>query len=255
VANQLFHEGIITIWCRIWISTVNTGLWSIVVPSQERTRLKHIILGEITRLPCLIITVSEIHLLFSSSNPYYAVIITKEEVRGEVTKHYVVSRVRLAIFYVCNLTPLLFSRFLSTFYDLAHSLDPEKVDEKGQAAMRASSTSLENLKQCIHSWFMMLPRIPEGIPCMRVVNGKERNGKKSLKRPYHLEKPMWTQTRYFRIRFTETSNDRYYHQQLFAFEVLSDGYMRERTVLVSSSNRKKITGLMRSAVTFSMSFM
>ncbi|KAG8802187.1 hypothetical protein FRC18_007623, partial [Serendipita sp. 400] len=39
-------------------------------------------------------------------------------------------------------------------------------------------------------------------------------------------------------------------EQLFAFEVLSDDYMRERTVLVSGSAKKAITGLLVSATTF-----
>ncbi|KAG8827986.1 hypothetical protein FRC19_010494 [Serendipita sp. 401] len=38
--------------------------------------------------------------------------------------------------------------------------------------------------------------------------------------------------------------------KLFAFEVLSDDYMRERTVLVSGSAKKAITGLLVSATTF-----
>ncbi|PVG04419.1 hypothetical protein CPB86DRAFT_810233 [Serendipita vermifera] len=134
-------------------------------------------------------------------------IITKEEVRGEITKHYVVSRP----------IPLDFLR-------LGPFIGPGETRREG----------LFGESQTMYP-FVVSDGATDRRYTLYTNNERERTKWKEI-----LEETMSLREAYVDAN------------KLFAFEVLSDGYMRERTVLVSGSNRKKITGLMRSAVTFNL---
>ncbi|CAG7852613.1 Rho1 guanine nucleotide exchange factor 1 [Serendipita indica DSM 11827] len=146
-------------------------------------------------------------------------ILTREEARGEITKYYVVSRP----------IPLDFLR-------LGPFIGPPE-SRRDANSENAAFLNL-NIFADARSFYPFV-----------IADAASEERRYVLYTPSDRERAKWKQVLEETISLRRAYVDA---NKLFAFEVISDDYMRERTVLVPSSRKRGLTGPMISVTTFNI---